>query len=477
MQRWILGLGAVVSIAAGMMVGWPSMFGLQERSNAARPTVPRSGKLNAPKKSGREHDQPIPVDRDEAPEGALNVVLVFGCTVRKDQTSVYSDLPTTPWLSTLAASGAVFEDALSVSSWTRASAVGVLTATHPLALNLPEPGPKQSERVLPDGATTLAERLADEGWMTFGSTANPNLNAIYGMAQGMDRYRDSHPKAFKAGRQSGEDVILEAVAMLDDRDDAEKQRPFYLQVMIVDAHHPRQPQPGDLGKVAVPGAPSPLTRYRATLLQVDRAVQRLDTELRERGYDETNTVFVFVADHGEGLDLPAHHQGGHGKQMYPSTVEIPWIVRAPGVRAGTRVPHLASGVDVSPTILGLLDLDPPSGDGLDLAPWLRGQSKGPVRDRAFAASMFHVADVASVWTSTQQCQQYYANDRDKDVTGCFDRKADPTFTQPIELPELRAELEAWREAKLVEGRAYPVRTASPDAEVVEQLELLGYADE
>src|SRR5690606_14462037 len=126
---------AVLSIAFGSMVAWPSAFGLAERTNAPRVVVPKSATLSSrPTATGREHDIPVPEGRDEAPDGALNVVLVFGCTVRKDQISVYADLPTTPWLSTLAASGVVFDDALSVSSWTRASAVGVLTATHPLAL-------------------------------------------------------------------------------------------------------------------------------------------------------------------------------------------------------------------------------------------------------------------------------------------------------------------------------------------------------
>ena len=158
-------------------------------------------------------------------------------------------------------------------------------------------------------------------------------------------------------------------------------------------------------------------------------------------------------------------------------MHVPWIVRAPGVAPGTRIPGLASGIDVTPTVLGLVDLEAPAGDGLDLSPWLLGEPNGPVRERAFAASMFHVADVASVWTTTEQCQQHYANDRDKDVVGCFDRQADPTFTKPIEIPALRSELEAWRSAKIEAGRAFPVVLASPDAEVVEQLELLGYADE
>ena len=65
----------------------------------------------------------------------------------------------------------------------------------------------------------------------------------------------------------------------------------------------------------------------------------------------------------------------------------------------------------------------------------------------------------------------------EDPSDVVDREADPTFTKPIEFPAVRSELEAWRSAKIEAGRAFPVVLASPDAEVVEQLELLGYADE
>lgn len=432
-----------------------------------------------------EHDDRAPSVR--APEPAApappsatgkdlpNVVLVFGCTVRKDQLPPYGGAAQMPWLDQFAQDGTVFEDALSVSSWTRASAVGVLTSRHPLSLNLPEPGPRQSERILTPEVDMLAELLQAQGYQTYGSTANPNLNAQYGMAQGMQHYRDSDDRAFRHGRRTGHTVVADALAQLEDRD---PDKPVYLQLMLIDAHHPRKP-PADLLRAHTrPGQPPILAEYQASLAQLDSALKALDDGLEAQGLTDDNTVFVFVADHGEGLDLPAHHGPGHGKKMYRTTVEIPWMVRGPGVEAGQRIDGLASGVDVLPTVLGLLDVAAPKEAlGDDLSGWLAGEERAPLkRERAIAYSMFHRADVGSIWTSTRQCQQFFEHDRDHLVTGCFDRAEDPDFTTPIEEPELLSDLIRWRSEQLRIAEGKPVERTDVDADVAEQLRILGYAD-
>ncbi len=422
--------------------------------------------------------------RPEPPENAQNVVLVFGCTVRRDQVGVYGGVDgVTPWIDSLAAEGTRFDDALSVSSWTRASAVGVLTGRHPLALGMPEPGPRNSERVLPDAADTLAEHLAAAGWLTFGITANPNLNTNYGMAQGMDRYVDSSEKGFRRERMSGMDVVNQALDMLDERSEGERERPFYLQLMLIDAHTPRRASRSETQRFETPGITADMATYRATLHQLDGALDQLDRGLRSRGYDADDTLFVFVADHGEGLDSPPHHGPGHGKKMYPTTVQIPWILRGRDVPEGKVVEGLSSGADVLPTVLGLLGMkDGPGGAGENLAPWVTGAKDGVLpRKRAHAASMFHVANVASIWTREHQCQRWFDNDRDQQVDGCFDRQADPHFANPLpstpKLEALRKDLGDWRSRQIKRGKRFEVTEADIDDEQASQLELLGYLED
>ncbi|MCB9678684.1 MAG: sulfatase [Alphaproteobacteria bacterium] len=505
-RRSLVIAGVVASLAFGAAITWLKAVPRAKRSAGpavdevvedpddddgdAPPTKKGKSKL-LPKAKGKvgkakakAHTPPpvLPPERRPMPaKGAPNVVLVFGCTVRRDQIGAYGGEPgVTPWLDGLAASGTRFDDALSVSSWTRASAVGVVTGRHPLSFNLPEPGPKQSERVLPEAAVTLAERLATAGWMAYGVTANPNLNSNYGMAQGFDGYQDSSEKAFKRARMSGEDVVNRAMELLDARDDAARERPFYLRLMMIDAHHPRTP-PADLVRAQTrPGVSATLAEYRASLAQLDHALDQLDRGLRSRGYDPSNTLVVFVADHGEGLDMPAHHGPGHGKKMYPTTVSIPWILRGPGVPEGRVVEGLASGADVKPTVLGLLKLQGEAGlAGQDVSPWVRGDREGLLpRQQTHSASMFHVANVAAIWTREKQCQTWFPGDRDQDVTGCFDRKADPGFASPIpDSDGLVEQLKGWHARQTELGKAYAVDEAEVGDDQEAQLELLGYLED
>jgi arylsulfatase A-like enzyme len=464
---------ATIAFAAGVTWGPGLVASWQEEARTA-PAPPPSPPAPRP--------APAVVPLDDGPSRTAdgtppNIVLLFGCTLRKDQTALYGGPDTMPWLGTLAAQGTTFDDALSVSSWTRASAVGVLTSRHPLALGLPEPGPKQSKRMLPARAETLAEVLRTAGYHTLGITANPNLNRQYGMAQGMVDYHDSDPDGFRRGRIRGEEQVQTILETLDAREDPDA--PFYLQMMLIDAHHPREPDPAVVRRYQGPGVSSAMATYRASLTQLDDAFALLDRELAARGYDATNTLFVFVADHGEGMNDPAHHGPGHGKKMYPTTVAIPWVVRGPGVAAGQRVAGLASGVDVLPTVAGLIGATvPEEAVGHDLSAWVTGARTDLLRrERAFAYSMFHRADVGSVWTRTHQCQQYFEHDRDHQVTGCFDRRADPTFADPIAMPELREELVRWRAQRIAMAAGEEVTTTEIDDDVAEQLRLLGYADE
>ncbi len=474
----IAAVGVAGLAVAGLAVGWamglrPPAEGVGTVAPAA-PSVPQE----------QAHSRDIG-DRTAARPGAPNVVLLFGCTVRRDQLTPYGGPEqTTPFLAEFAASGVQFDDAIAASSWTKATTTAVITGQHPLSLGLPDPKRTPSRRVLPEQAVTVAERLAERGYMTLGVTANPNLNHEVGMAQGMDRYRDSQHKGFALKNKIvGRDVVRLALELLDERTEAERERPFYLRLMMIDTHTPRNPRRPEVQRFAEPGLPLLVSQYRALLRRVDEATRTLDTELASRGYDPSNTLVVFVADHGEGLSYPEHHRGGHGKGMYGTTVRVPWMMRGPGVPPGGQVRGMVSQVDLLPTLMGLLD-DPidPGAEGLPGRDWselVRVGAGTADRDRAFAASMFHGANVASIWTPERQCQRDYGTLGTDDfplIEGCFDRAADPEFTQPFDDAALLAELEAWREARLAEFETHPVVEWDPNDDVARQLEALGYVE-
>jgi arylsulfatase A-like enzyme len=249
--------------------------------------------------------------------------------------------------------------------------------------------------------------------------------------------------------------------------------------VLIDAHTPRVVSADERKPFKNPGVPLLVQDYRATLRRVDDAVRALDEGVRARAGDR-DTLFVFVADHGEGLSLPPHHRGGHGKTMYGTTVSIPWILRGPGIPAGRTVDGLASGEDVLPTLLGLVGVPAPDVPGRDWSSRVRGADSSPTdRTRVFALSMFHGANVDGIWTKDRQCQRDHGsvgNEEAPLVVGCVDRQTDPLFTHPFDDPELMGELEAWRSARLAEGATHAVHDAPLDPGTRAQLQTLGYVE-
>jgi arylsulfatase A-like enzyme len=281
-----------------------------------------------------------------------------------------------------------------------------------------------------------------------GVTGNFNLNEKVGMAQGFDHYRDSKAHSFAPGnRLTGKVGVNKAVEMLDGRKEADKARPFYLQLMLVDPHKPILVPPSEFK--AFEGEDHKIAPYRAVVKRVDDAIKQLDTKLVERGYTDENTLFVVLADHGEGLAMPEHHGKQHGRLLYHSASHVAWILRGPGVKKGQKVGGMSSQVDVTPTLMGLLGA-PIEGEqmaGKDWSAQVRGESDRTDRKMAFSDTWYFVANRAGLFTNDTMCQKDFGTTAGQDTfkIGCFDRNEDPEFTDVKEQAELMGKLVSWRE--------------------------------
>ena len=110
-----------------------------------------------------------------------------------------------------------------------------------------------------------------------------------------------------------------------------------------------------------------------TLLSVDDLVEAVFEELTRTG-QASNTVVFFLSDNG-------YMQGEHrldGKTApYLPSVRIPMLLRAPGqIEPGTVDDRLVANIDVAPTVMDAVGLDPPQDppmDGRSLldASWVR----------------------------------------------------------------------------------------------------------
>ena len=117
--------------------------------------------------------------------------------------------------------------------------------------------------------------------------------------------------------------------------------------------------------------------YLAAIEEADRVVGEGLAALREAG-QEANTVVVFLGDHGPAFQ--------HGKMtLHDLGLRVPLIIRAPPMKAGVVSDALASELDLAPTVLDLLGLEPlPKCHGLSLRAVLEGRPDAKGHDFIFA---------------------------------------------------------------------------------------------
>jgi arylsulfatase A-like enzyme len=415
-----------------------------------------------------------------------HVVVLMVCTWRADQLPPWGGpAATAPTLAALAERGVHMQTTLAAAPWTRPASAALITGLTPDALGITEPEPGPNHRALPASATTLAEHLHAAGWSTVGVAANPNLNAIWGFDQGFDVYLETAAPAAEAGptvKVAGTRVVEAVLDAVADRPD--KDRPVYLQAMILDPHAPVGVDPEAVAPFQEPGVPRRLARYRAGLRQADDALKALLEGLPAAGMDPAETVVVVIGDHGEGLSLPPGHGPAHGHHLYPSTVHVPWVLAGPGIGTG-RIDGLAHQLDLVPTVLSLAGVGAPAGlHGEDLSGAVRAGTGAPARQMGFTRTRFQTSDRAAAWTSELQCQTDLAPKRTArrvsaglDLPfnrGCCAWARDPACRTPEWDPEVLSALADWVTEQDRLHQAADRQDVAPDPDLTRQLRALGY---
>jgi len=114
--------------------------------------------------------------------------------------------------------------------------------------------------------------------------------------------------------------------------------------------------------------------------ELDRLFGAFVERIRSRGL-LADAVIAFTGDHGEVLDRPnAPFHWTHGFQLAPESLDVPWILCAPGRLAPGDYAKVTRSIDVDPTLAGLCGVPIAPGAnvaGIDLAPALRGESPAP----------------------------------------------------------------------------------------------------
>jgi alpha-L-fucosidase len=113
-----------------------------------------------------------------------------------------------------------------------------------------------------------------------------------------------------------------------------------------------------------------LGREFACSENIDIQIGRVLEQIKAMG-ELDNTYIIYTADHGMAIG----RHGLQGKQnLYEHTWRVPFIVKGPGIQAGTRVPGNVYLLDVLATLCDLAGIESPQTcEGLSIKPILDGR--------------------------------------------------------------------------------------------------------
>ena len=297
----------------------------------------------------RGSEQPPP------PEPPRNLVIVTIDTLRADRLGAYGYMAArTQAIDAIARNGARFSHAYATAPITLPSHASLMTGRYP-----PGHGARHNGIRVDPSVPTLAERLKSAGFATGAFVGAFPLDHRFGLQKGFDRYEDRMPPTAQgrpANERPARAVVDDAVVWLN----GNRGKRFFLWVHFFEPHAPYG-KPGDSRPVS--------DRYDDEVAEVDRQVGRLRDAL---GADIQSTLIVIASDHGEAFG--EHGEIGHSIFVYDTTLQVPLIIAGPSIDARVIDDPVAL-VDVAPTALKLLGLEPLPGDGIDLSPALRGQQR------------------------------------------------------------------------------------------------------
>lgn len=383
----------------------------------------------------------------------------------------------TPHLDRLASQSLVFTRGYVPTSLCRPSLASIITGKYPHQHGVTGNDPRNQKQTAA-GRQTVVDRflknprlpqlLREAGYRTFqsgkwweGNYVNGGFDS--GMTHGDIKRGGRHgDEGLKIGREGLQPIrnFLDQVA--------QEQRPFFLWYAPLLPHRPHTPPPEFLSRFQQSARPAPVAKYLAMIAWWDQTCGDLLQELDHRELSG-NTIVVYLADNGwtqtPGPDSNGAVGGSRGKRSaYDGGTRTPIMFRWPKKIAPRRDDlHLASSIDLLPTLVSAAGLKPPSElPGIDLL----GPAQLETRDAIFGEIFTHdipdinvpVTGLLDRWIIAGNWKLIVPTGSDPGDFGptapaLFDLLKDPeeqtdlAAQHPERVAELRSRLDSWWSAQ------------------------------
>lgn len=328
-----------------------------------------------------------------------NVILISLDTLRADHLGTYGyPKNTSPHLDQFAEKSLVFKNSFSNSGWTLPSHMSLMTSLYPTIHGVIETSMKLS------GSTrTLAEALQENGYTTAAFTAGYLVSKIFGFDKGFDLYKEDYDYPIETPGQGWR--LKEIAKSLAFWLNAHAEEKFFLFVHCYDTHEPfleheylREFESGYSGRLnflntlpdflkseeykhyssIVEGYFNINVFYNEIINKKSISLTEEDKEHMIALYDNEirfvdfyfgklmdhlehldlleKTIIILWSDHGEELLERGKIQ--HGGPLFDELIRVPLIVYIPGYKGQKSYSRLAQSIDIAPTLLDMLCLEP-----------------------------------------------------------------------------------------------------------------------
>jgi len=302
-----------------------------------------------------------------------DVLLITIDTLRADRLGLLGyGRPTTPAIDRFFADGRIYLRAYSSAASTSPSVASILTGLLPHEHRV-----RLLFQLVPDDVRLVTDYLPPD-YLKAAFVSNVVLtDEATGIAGRFDHYddfldeRESSRAVYERSARRNTDAALRWLEK-----GGAGARPLFLWIHYIDPHGPYRP-PQDWPRSFRHGTPQPLDPEQvipymrepgvsdagAYVDAYDEEIAYLDSQIGRllEGYGALRPIeealVAFTADHGESM-MEHDKWFRHGHQVYEEVVRVPLLVRGPGVVAG-RSDRLAQGIDLAPTILRFVGVEPP----------------------------------------------------------------------------------------------------------------------
>lgn len=308
-----------------------------------------------------------------------NIVLISVDTLRYDRLGINGyKKPTSPNIDRFFGKSFIFKNAYAEAPWTLPSHAAMLTGVYPKKLNVE----LTTDLLAPEGIS-LARILKNSGYNTAAFSTGPFVTADQGFGQGFEFFK--HYQDW----QDAKTITKDSIDWLKEN----KKSKFFLFIHAFQVHDPYAPEKKfakqvdpnykgnlnsvDISKIAAINAgreklsPADLERisllYDGEIAQLDYYLSKVFEKINSLGLQK-NTIVILTSDHGEEFGERGLW-GAHGYSVYDELLHIPLLIKIPNATAqAAQVDSLTGLIDIPPTILGLLGIEPQTNfDGINLA--------------------------------------------------------------------------------------------------------------